>query len=270
MTTLFKKFLSLTLVATLMLGLLSACNVATHDHEGYIKTNYSLSGTNGSGSNFSKTYLASGLSVTQVASAVKGEESPSEISKSSEDKMVLLYYADVVTITKGLEGSKIEIDSLDYIHDHDSEMTALLAGYLAADLLGNLMQDDYHKTSTPKPKSKTVVVKKAPTAEPTTKPPTTSSGSGTFTKKGDTSSSSTSKKTTTPTATKKPSSPTDDSTNGTVPSTSSGSGTFTKKGSTSNSSTPKTTSKPRSTKKSSSSSSSTPKTSSKSGTFTKK
>lgn len=132
--------LKLLLVFTLIFPLLAACGINQK-----VEEMYPLESVNGSGSQTSYVYRATGVSVPEAAKALADKSKPEQESPEKTDHMFLVYADRIVHVqqdTAKPEDTLIEVDSKEYVRNNYS--SSFLQGYLVASLLSNLFDNGHY------------------------------------------------------------------------------------------------------------------------------
>ncbi|OPA74619.1 hypothetical protein BVG16_22920 [Paenibacillus selenitireducens] len=180
------------LIVALMASVLSGCGSPK------VSDTYPLESVNKDGAETSYVYRAEGKTVPVVATELKDQRKPKEISKEDPDHMFLVYsdeWIHVMKDEKKPEDSLIEVDSKAYVQRNYNP--SFLEAYVIGSIVGNLFDSfggkrygdyrGYSSSDTYKPSKKY----HAPTAsEKKAIPPMTVDRTGSIFKRGSTSGTS--------------------------------------------------------------------------------
>lgn len=145
------------LVSVIIAGVLvflAACgngsgSTFSEDIEDFISDNYQLydtvSSTENSG-NFSTIYLADNQDISAVAKKLQNHSKPTEMSELKDDKQILVYDDQFVTLTKSKENSAdtlVEVADEDFVrHNY---RPSFFQGYLLASFINNLFGNNWSR-----------------------------------------------------------------------------------------------------------------------------
>ena len=129
--------------------LLSGCGQTIDE---YIASNYTLIDAQGNtNSGIQKVYRAKNMLISQVADNITSQQAPKEKSEIIDDKAVLVYGDNIITVKKDDENDQ---DSLVYVSSHqfvkNNTDSGFWQGYLTATILDDLF-DSHHKRAPPYP-----------------------------------------------------------------------------------------------------------------------
>ena len=116
--------------------LLAGCGA--QNAENVIRDRYVLEDVQGSGTTTQKIYRAANSTVPNVANEIAGQDRPDEISKSSEDRMFLVYPDRMIHVQKDPEQASdvlVEVNSKEFVRQNYDP--SFLQGFLAASLISS-------------------------------------------------------------------------------------------------------------------------------------
>ena len=110
----------------------------------FVKEQYSLENVAGQGSSMQKVYRAENRKVSEVAAEIAEQSQPDEMSKSSEERMFLVYPDTIVQVQRDPEKTEdvlVEVDTKQFVRENYDP--SFLEGFLAASLITSMFGSNW-------------------------------------------------------------------------------------------------------------------------------
>ena len=131
--------LAAVLAVSVMLAGCGAGNAAE-----FVKDQYALENVTGQGDSMQKVYRAEDHKVPDVAKEIADDSQPDEMSKSSDERMFLVYPDSVVQVQQDPDKKDdvlVEVDTKQFVKENYDP--GFLEGYLAASLISNMFGNNW-------------------------------------------------------------------------------------------------------------------------------
>ncbi|MGB8956876.1 MAG: DUF4247 domain-containing protein [Tumebacillaceae bacterium] len=131
--------LAAVLAVSVMLAGCGADNAAQ-----FVKDQYSLENVAGQGNSMQKVYRAENSKVPDVAKAIADDSKPDEISKSSDERMFIVYPDSVVQVQQDPDKTEdvlVEVDTKQFVKENYDP--SFLQGFLAASLISSMFGNNW-------------------------------------------------------------------------------------------------------------------------------